>query len=70
MGHGQKECKRLDLAEDKLLKAKHKWNEDRTKRLDFINKRLRENNRTRTFINNVDEAMLEYYPPDHLWTSS
>ena len=31
------------------------------RRLDFINKRLREKNETRTYINNVDEAMLEYY---------
>ena len=31
------------------------------KRLDFINKRLREKNEARAYINNVDEAMLEYY---------
>ena len=31
------------------------------RRLDFINKRLREKNETRAYINNVDEAMLEYY---------
>ena len=31
------------------------------RRLDFINKRLREKNETRTYINNVDEPMLEYY---------
>ena len=31
------------------------------KRLDFISKRLREKNEVRTYINNVDEAMLEYY---------
>ena len=31
------------------------------KRLDFINKRLREKNEAGTYINNVDEAMLEYY---------
>ena len=32
------------------------------KRLDFINKRLREKNEeVRAYINNVDEAMLEYY---------
>ena len=29
--------------------------------LDFINKRLREKNEARAYINNVDEAMLEYY---------
>ena len=31
------------------------------KRLDFINKRLRQKNESRAYINNVDEAMLEYY---------
>ena len=31
------------------------------KRLDFINKRLCEKNEARAYINNVDEAMLEYY---------
>ena len=39
--HGAKERKRYDLAEEKLPKARDKWNEDRVKRLDFINKRLR-----------------------------
>ena len=31
------------------------------KRLDFINKRLRERNETKAYIKNADEAMLEYY---------
>ena len=31
------------------------------KRLDFINERLREKKKARTYINNVDEAMLKYY---------
>ena len=31
------------------------------KRLDFINKRLHEKSDTREYINNIDEAMLEYY---------
>ena len=31
------------------------------KQLDFINKRLREKNEARAYINNVDEAILEYY---------
>ena len=30
------------------------------KRLDFINKRLREKNEARAYINNVDEAMVQY----------
>ena len=32
------------------------------KRLDFINKRLREKNEARANINNANEAMLQYYP--------
>ena len=60
--HGTKECKRhLDLTEKKLQRTRNKWNEDRMKRLDFINKRLRERNEARGSIKNVDEAMLEYY---------
>ena len=60
-GHGAEECKRHDLALEKLQRARDEWNRDRMKRLDFMNKRLREKNEMRTYINNVDEAMLEYY---------
>ena len=31
------------------------------KRHDFINKRPREQNKVRAYINDVDEAMVEYY---------
>ena len=58
---GGKECKRHDLAEEQLQRARDKWNEDRMKQLDFINKSLCEKNEARAYINNVDEAMLEYY---------
>ena len=61
-GHdGGKERKRHDLAEEQLQKARDKWNEDRMKRLDFINKPLREQNKARAYINDTDEAILEYY---------
>ena len=59
--HGEKKRKRHDLVLEKLQKARDEWNKDRMKRLDFINKRLREKNEARVYINNVDEAMLEYY---------
>ena len=59
--HGAKEHKKHDLDLEKLQRVRDKWNEDRMKRLDFINKRLREKNEARAYINNVDEAMLEYY---------
>ena len=57
----QKERKRHDLALEKLQRARDEWNRDRVKHLDFINKRLREKNEAKVHINNVDEAMLEYY---------
>ena len=59
--HGEEERKRHDLALEKLQRARDESNEDRMKRLDFINKRLREKNEARAYINNVDEVMLEYY---------
>ena len=75
MDHGAEERKRHDLAEKKLQRARDEWNEDQMKQLDFINKRLREKNEVRTYINNVDEPMLECYrvfakqikplPPEH-----
>ena len=55
------ERKRHDLAEEKLQRARDKWNEDRMKQLDFINKRLRKQNKVKAYINDTDEAVLEYY---------
>ena len=59
--HGAGERKRHDLALEKLQKARDEWNRDQMKRLDLINKMLRERNEARAYINNVDEAMLECY---------
>ena len=59
--HGEEERKRNYLALERLQKARDEWNEDQMKRLDFINKRLRKKNEARAYINNVNEAMLEYY---------
>ena len=59
--HGEKERKRHDLEEEKLQRARDKWNEDRMERLDFIKKRLREKNEAKAYISNIDEEMLEYY---------
>ena len=42
--HGAEERKRHDLALEKLQRARDEWNRDRMKRLDLINKRLRERN--------------------------
>ena len=57
---GGKERKRHDLAKEQLQKARNKWNEDWIERLDFINKRLRKQNKARAYINDTDEAMLEH----------
>ena len=59
--HGAEERKRHDLALEKLQRAKYDGNRDRMKRLDFMNKRLREKNEARRYINNVDKIVLEYY---------
>ena len=59
--HAEKERKKHVLAIERLQKARDELNDDRMKRLDFINRTLREKNEARTHINNVDEAMLEYY---------
>ena len=58
---GVKERKRYDLARERLQRARDKWNRDRMGCLDFINKRLREKNEAKTYVNNVDEAIVEYY---------
>ena len=57
----QKNAKKHDLALEKLQRARDEWNRDRMKRLDLINKILREKNEARVYIKNVDEAMLEDY---------
>ena len=58
--HGEEEQKRRNLELERLRRARDEWNKDQMKRIDFINKRLREKNETRVYINHVDEAMLEY----------
>ena len=63
--HGAEERKRHDVALEKLQKARSEWNRDRIKRLDLVNEKLYERNEARSYIKNVDEAMLEYH---HLFT--
>ena len=57
--HGAEERKRHDFALEKLQREREECNRDRMKRLDFINKRLREENEAKIYINNVDDAMIE-----------
>ena len=42
--YGEEECKRLDLALERLQSARDEWGKNRLKRLDLINKRLCEKN--------------------------
>ena len=58
---GAKERKRHDLAEEEIQRARDKLYKNQMKQLDFINKRLRERNEAKPYINKADEAMLEYY---------
>ena len=59
--HGEAERKRHDIALEDLQRNRDKWNQERLKRLDFINKRLRDKKEARDYIGNLDSAMLEYY---------
>ena len=61
LDHGNKERKKHELALEKLQRDNNQLNEDRMKRLDFINKRLHQKNEARAYISNFDKAMLEYY---------
>ena len=45
--HGAEECKRHDLALERLQRARDEWNRDRMRCLDFINKKLCEKMRQR-----------------------
>ena len=59
--HGEAERKRHDIALEDLQRDRDEWNQERLKRLDFINKRLRDKKEARDYIGNLDSAMLEYY---------
>ena len=59
--HGEAERKRHDIALEDLQRDRDKWNQERLKRLDFINKRLRDKKEATDYIGNLDSAMLEYY---------
>ena len=61
MDHSQKNRKRHDLAFENFERVKDEWNEDRMKRLDFLNKRLHEKNEGKAYMNNVDEGKFEYH---------
>ena len=59
--YGEAERKRHDLAMEDFQKARDEWNKERVKRLDFINKRLREQQDARQTISNLEDGNREYY---------
>ena len=59
--HDAEERKRHDLALEKLQRAKDEWNRDRMKRLDFMNKRLREKMRREHTLTMLMKQCLKYY---------
>ena len=59
--HREADRKRHDIALEDLQRDRDKWNQERLKRLDFINKRLRDKKEARDYIGNFDSAILEYY---------
>ena len=44
-----------------MRKARDEWRKDKVERLDFINERLCQRNKSKSYLDNVDEAMVEYY---------
>lgn len=58
---GAAERKRHNLAIENLQRERDKWNEERLARIDFINKKLKEQGHAEKTFRNVDEAMQSYY---------
>ena len=54
------ERKRHDLAIEKLSRDKDRWNQQRLKRIDYINQKLKEQGHAERTFRDVDEAMREY----------
>ena len=60
---GRNNCEqvRQDKATEEYMKAKKKYNEQRTNRLDFLNKTLRQQNHAIITFTDLDEAGREYF---------
>ena len=58
---GAAERKRHNLAIENLQRERDTWNEGRLARIDFINKKLKEQGHAEKTFRNVDEAMQSYY---------
>ena len=55
------ERKRHNLAMEKLQQERDSWNQERLERIDYINKKLKEQGHAAKTFQNVEEAMQEYY---------
>ena len=60
-GDAEAERERHDKAEEQLQKAQTEWSEKRTQRLDFINEQLKKEHHAINELEDVDQAMKEYY---------
>lgn len=58
---GAAERKRHNLAIEKLQQERDSWNEQRLARIDYINKKLKEQGHAEKTFRNVEEAMQSYY---------
>ena len=58
---GEEERKRHDLALERLQRVRIQLNEDRMKRLDFINKRLREANKAKNITEYLQSKLNLYH---------
>ena len=57
---GAEERKRHNLAMEKLQHERDGWNEQRLKRIDYINKEFKKRGHAAKTFHNVDQAMQEY----------
>ena len=55
------ERKRHDLALEDFTRVRNEWERERTKYLDLVNVRLRDEASAKQTFHDVDEAMREYY---------
>ena len=61
VGRDQSEIKRHNLAMEQYTKAREHWQEQRTERLDFLNKTLRQQNHAVQTFKDLDQAGKAYY---------
>ena len=58
---GSEERKRHDLALEKLQRDRDFWNQERVRRIDYINEQLKKQGHAERTFQDVDDAMRRYY---------